>query len=162
VRYRLAACLAMVPLIIAGSFFTRNGFNISVNVRIANRCLGVFRAAAAAQERPPLIHWPTGLGFFLLPFIMGYQLRCRSADNAAQILPARACRCAESTRSRQRRIMSGQSRRASHLAVALAVAPRPCSPGHVSRRAAVSRLQQRRGPCILSRRHSRHTCRLRW
>jgi 4-hydroxybenzoate polyprenyltransferase len=64
----------MVPLVLAGALVTQNGFNVAAT------CLLVFMAWAYSvpplrlKERPPLDSLSNGLGFFLLPFVMGYSL----------------------------------------------------------------------------------------
>jgi 4-hydroxybenzoate polyprenyltransferase len=66
--------IAMVPLIVAGALATQNAWNI-----VATCCMLLVAWAYSVppvrlKERPPLDSLANGLGYFLLPFVMGYSL----------------------------------------------------------------------------------------
>lgn len=70
----LWACVAMTPLMVLGAWITRNSDNI-----IATVCLLLVSWLYSVppirlKERPPLDSLANGLGFFLIPFVMGYSL----------------------------------------------------------------------------------------
>jgi len=68
------ACLAMVPLVLAGALVTRNGFNIAATCGLILVAWAYSVPPVRLKERPPLDSLANGLGFFLLPFVMGYSL----------------------------------------------------------------------------------------
>jgi 4-hydroxybenzoate polyprenyltransferase len=73
------ACWWMVPLVVAGAIATLNVYNA------AAACTHLAIAAAYSvppvrlKERPPLDSLANGLGYFLLPFVMGYSLGANPA-----------------------------------------------------------------------------------
>ncbi len=68
------ACLAMVPLVILGACLTRNWDNIVATVSLVLVAWFYSVPPARLKERPPLDSLANGLGYFLLPFVMGYSL----------------------------------------------------------------------------------------
>ena len=68
------ACLAMVPLVLGGALVTRNGFNIAATCGLMLVAWAYSVPPVRLKERPPLDSLANGLGFFLLPFVMGYSL----------------------------------------------------------------------------------------
>jgi 4-hydroxybenzoate polyprenyltransferase len=68
------ACLAMVPLVIGGACLTRNSLNIAAMCGLAFVAWAYSVPPVRLKERPPLDSLSNGLGFFLLPFVMGYSL----------------------------------------------------------------------------------------
>jgi 4-hydroxybenzoate polyprenyltransferase len=68
------ACLAMIPLIVGGAMATRNGFNVAATVGLVFVAWAYSVPPVRLKERPPLDSLSNGLGFFLLPFVMGYSL----------------------------------------------------------------------------------------
>jgi 4-hydroxybenzoate polyprenyltransferase len=68
------ACLAMIPLIVLGALLTGNWFNIVATVLLILVAWLYSVPPIRLKERPPLDSLANGLGFFLLPFVMGYSL----------------------------------------------------------------------------------------
>jgi len=68
------ACLAMVPLVVGGALATRNGFNVAATFGLVLVAWAYSVPPVRLKERPPLDSLANGLGFFLLPFAMGYSL----------------------------------------------------------------------------------------
>ena len=70
----LLACAAMVPLVVFGACLTRNWDNIVATVALVLVAWAYSAPPVRLKERPPLDSLANGLGYFLLPFIMGYSL----------------------------------------------------------------------------------------
>jgi 4-hydroxybenzoate polyprenyltransferase len=70
----MRTCLVMVPLIMLGAFLTGNWFNIIATILLVLVAWLYSVPPARLKERPPLDSLANGLGFFLLPFVMGYSL----------------------------------------------------------------------------------------
>ena len=68
------ACVAMMPLVVGGAVLTRNGFNVAVTCGLVLVAWAYSVPPVRLKERPPLDSLANGLGFFLLPFVMGYSL----------------------------------------------------------------------------------------
>ena len=68
------ACLWMMPLVLAGALLTRNVFNIAATVAQIAIAGAYSVPPVRLKERPPLDSLANGLGYFLLPFVMGYSL----------------------------------------------------------------------------------------
>jgi 4-hydroxybenzoate polyprenyltransferase len=66
--------IAMVPLIVAGAFATRNDWNIAATCGMLMSAWAYSVPPLRLKERPPLDSLANGLGYFLLPFAMGYSL----------------------------------------------------------------------------------------
>lgn len=66
--------LAMVPLLIIGAMATRNVINILATCGLLLVAWAYSAPPLRFKERPPLDSFSNGLGFFLLPFVMGYSL----------------------------------------------------------------------------------------
>jgi 4-hydroxybenzoate polyprenyltransferase len=77
------AVLALVPLVLVGALVTRNGFNIAATCGLVLVAWAYSVPPIRLKERPPLDSLANGLGFFLLPFVMGYSM---GADPAAMPL----------------------------------------------------------------------------
>ncbi|MGH9818414.1 MAG: UbiA family prenyltransferase, partial [Candidatus Acidiferrales bacterium] len=78
------ASLAMMPLVILGACLTRNWDNIVATGSLVLVAWLYSVPPARLKERPPLDSLANGLGYFLLPFVMGYSL---GADS--QTMPLR-------------------------------------------------------------------------
>ena len=68
------ACLAMAPLVVGVALVTQNGFNIAATCGLVLVAWAYSVPPLRLKERPPLDSLANGLGFFLLPFVMGYSL----------------------------------------------------------------------------------------
>lgn len=68
------ACLAMMPLVVLGACLTRNGDNFVATVSLLLVAWLYSVPPVRLKERPPLDSLANGLGFFLLPFAMGFSL----------------------------------------------------------------------------------------
>lgn len=70
----LRACLTMIPLVVLGACLTRNWDNIVATVSLVLVAWLYSVPPIRLKERPPLDSLANGLGYFLLPFVMGYSL----------------------------------------------------------------------------------------
>ncbi len=68
------ACLLMVPLVVAGALATGNLYNIAAACAHVAIAWAYSVPPVRLKERPPLDSLANGLGYFLLPFVMGYSL----------------------------------------------------------------------------------------
>jgi 4-hydroxybenzoate polyprenyltransferase len=68
------AALAMMPLVVLGACLTRNWDNIVATVGLLLIAWLYSVPPVRLKERPPLDSLANGLGYFLLPFVMGYSL----------------------------------------------------------------------------------------
>jgi 4-hydroxybenzoate polyprenyltransferase len=68
------ASLLMMPLIVFGACLTRNWDNIVATVSLLLLAWLYSVPPLRLKERPPLDSLSNGLGYFLLPFTMGYSL----------------------------------------------------------------------------------------
>jgi 4-hydroxybenzoate polyprenyltransferase len=68
------ASLLMLPLIVLGACLTRNWDNIVATVSLLLIAWLYSVPPVRLKERPPLDSLANGLGYFLLPFTMGYSL----------------------------------------------------------------------------------------
>jgi 4-hydroxybenzoate polyprenyltransferase len=68
------ACMAMMPLVIFGSCITRNWDNMVATVTLVLGAWLYSVPPVRLKERPPLDSVCNGIGYFLLPFVMGYSL----------------------------------------------------------------------------------------
>ena len=66
------------------------------------------------KERPPLDSLANGLGYFLLPFVMGYSLGADPRGNAAEVLSARAVGVRRPCAGDRRRLRGRPGGRPSH------------------------------------------------
>jgi len=66
--------LAMMPLVLLGACLTRNWDNIVATVSLVLIAWLYSVPPVRLKERPPLDSLANGLGYFLLPFVMGYSL----------------------------------------------------------------------------------------
>jgi 4-hydroxybenzoate polyprenyltransferase len=76
--------LAMIPIIVLGACLTRNWNNIMATVSLVVVAWLYSVPPIRLKERPPLDSLSNGLGYFFLPFVMGYSL---NAD--PRIIPLR-------------------------------------------------------------------------
>lgn len=67
-------CLAMMPLVVFGACLTRNWDNFIATVSLVLVAWLYSVPPVRLKERPPLDSLANGLGYFLLPFVMGYSL----------------------------------------------------------------------------------------
>jgi 4-hydroxybenzoate polyprenyltransferase len=77
------ASLAMMPLIVLGACLTRNWDNIVATIALLLVAWLYSVPPLRLKERPPLDSLSNGMGYFLLPFTMGYSL---NADPRAMAL----------------------------------------------------------------------------
>src|SRR5262245_13573730 len=70
----LWACVAMAPLMVFGACITGNSDNIVATVCLLLMAWFYSVPPIRLKERPPLDSLANGLGFFLIPFVMGYSL----------------------------------------------------------------------------------------
>jgi 4-hydroxybenzoate polyprenyltransferase len=68
------SCLAMAPLVVAGSIYTGILLNVASAVGLLVAAWAYSVPPLRLKERPPLDSLSNGLGYFLLPFAMGYSL----------------------------------------------------------------------------------------
>jgi 4-hydroxybenzoate polyprenyltransferase len=68
------ASLAMMPLVVLSACLTRNWNNMVATVSLVLVAWLYSVPPARLKERPPLDSLANGLGYFLLPFVMGYSL----------------------------------------------------------------------------------------
>jgi 4-hydroxybenzoate polyprenyltransferase len=68
------AVWSMIPLILLGACLTRNWINITATVLLVAVAWMYSAPPLRLKERPPLDSLANGLGYFLLPFVMGYSL----------------------------------------------------------------------------------------
>jgi 4-hydroxybenzoate polyprenyltransferase len=68
------ACLAMMPLVVFGACITRNWENFMATGSLVLVAWLYSVPPTRLKERPPLDSLANGLGYFLLPFMMGYSL----------------------------------------------------------------------------------------
>ena len=69
-----SACVAMIPLMIFGACLTRNRDNFMATVSLVLIAWLYSVPPYRLKERPPLDSFANGLGYFLLPLMMGYSL----------------------------------------------------------------------------------------
>jgi 4-hydroxybenzoate polyprenyltransferase len=69
-----AACLAMMPLVVLGACITTNRDNLVAAVSLLLVAWFYSVPPIRLKERPPLDSLANGLGYFYLPFVMGYSL----------------------------------------------------------------------------------------
>ncbi len=70
----MQACLAMMPLMILGACLTRNRDNFVASVSLVLMAWLYSVPPYRLKERPPLDSVANGLGYFLLPLMMGYSM----------------------------------------------------------------------------------------
>jgi 4-hydroxybenzoate polyprenyltransferase len=68
------ACVAMMPLVVFAACLTRNWDNFVATVSLVLVAWLYSVPPTRLKERPPLDSIANGLGYFLLPFMMGYSL----------------------------------------------------------------------------------------
>lgn len=69
-----SACVAMIPLVIFSACLTRNRDNFMATVSLVVMAWIYSVPPYRLKERPPLDALANGLGYFLLPLMMGYSL----------------------------------------------------------------------------------------
>jgi 4-hydroxybenzoate polyprenyltransferase len=69
-----AGCLAMMPLVVLGACITTNQDNIIATVSLVLLAWFYSVPPMRLKERPPLDALANGVGYFYLPFVMGYSL----------------------------------------------------------------------------------------
>lgn len=69
-----SACVAMIPLVIFSACLTRNRDNFMATVSLVVMAWIYSVPPYRLKERPPLDSLANGLGYFLLPLMMGYSL----------------------------------------------------------------------------------------
>ncbi len=85
------AALAMVPLVLLSAAATGNPYNVAAATCLVLVAWLYSVPPVRLKERPPLDSLANGLGYFLLPLVMGYSLGSDPRDAAAFLL-ARALR----------------------------------------------------------------------
>ncbi len=68
------AVVAIMPLVVLGALLTRNADNVVATICLLLLAWGYSVPPVRLKERPPLDSIANGLGFFYLPFVMGYSL----------------------------------------------------------------------------------------
>jgi 4-hydroxybenzoate polyprenyltransferase len=68
------AVLAMIPLVVVGACLTGNSDNIVATVCLVLLAWAYSVPPVRLKERPPLDSLSNGLGYFYLPFVMGWSL----------------------------------------------------------------------------------------
>jgi 4-hydroxybenzoate polyprenyltransferase len=68
------ACLAMMPLVMLGACLTANWHNIVATTSLLLMAWMYSVPPIRLKERPPLDSLANGIGYFLLPLMMGYSL----------------------------------------------------------------------------------------
>ena len=68
------ACVAMMPIVVFAACLTRNWDNFIATVSLVLVAWLYSVPPTRLKERPPLDSLVNGLGYFLLPFMMGYSL----------------------------------------------------------------------------------------
>jgi 4-hydroxybenzoate polyprenyltransferase len=68
------ACVAMMPLVVFGGCLARNADNFVATVSLVLVAWLYSVPPVRLKERPPLDSLANGLGYFLLPLVMGYSL----------------------------------------------------------------------------------------
>jgi 4-hydroxybenzoate polyprenyltransferase len=72
--FLLQACVAMMPLVILGACLTRNRDNFMATASLVAMAWIYSVPPYRLKERPPLDSIANGLGYFLLPLMMGYSM----------------------------------------------------------------------------------------
>lgn len=67
-------CLAMAPILVASSLYTRNPLNMAATIALLCTAWAYSVPPLRLKECPPLDSLANGFGYFLLPFAMGYSL----------------------------------------------------------------------------------------
>lgn len=75
-----SACVAMIPLVIFSACLTRNRDNFMATVSLVVMAWIYSVPSFRLKERPPLDSLANGLGYFLLPLMMGYSLNAKYQD----------------------------------------------------------------------------------
>jgi lycopene elongase/hydratase (dihydrobisanhydrobacterioruberin-forming) len=68
------ACLATGAAIVVGALVTRNPWNIGAAILMILVAMWYSVPPVRLKERPPLDSLSNGVGYFLMPFVMGYSL----------------------------------------------------------------------------------------
>jgi|tagenome__1003787_1003787.scaffolds.fasta_scaffold20980521_5 4-hydroxybenzoate polyprenyltransferase len=89
----LRAVLAMVPLIVVGACITRNWNNVGATVLLLLVAWLYSVPPVRLKERPPLDSLANGLGYFLLPFAMGYSLNANPWNMQLKFYLLALCVC---------------------------------------------------------------------
>ena len=87
------AVLAAIPFIVVGACLTRNWNNIIATVSLVLVAWLYSVPPKRLKERPPLDSLANGLGFFLLPFVMGYSLNAEPRDMPLRYYLLALCVC---------------------------------------------------------------------
>ncbi|MGD9636662.1 MAG: UbiA family prenyltransferase [Pirellulales bacterium] len=68
------SAIAMAPLVIGAALYTKQPLNVAATIALVVVSWAYSVPPLRLKERPPLDSLSNGLGFFLLPFAMGYSL----------------------------------------------------------------------------------------
>jgi 4-hydroxybenzoate polyprenyltransferase len=85
------AAVVMAPLVIAGSLLTLNAWNVAATVGLLVIAWVYSVPPIRLKERPPLDSLANGLGYFLLPFVMGYSLEADPSQMPAKFYLLALC-----------------------------------------------------------------------
>jgi 4-hydroxybenzoate polyprenyltransferase len=85
--------LFMLPVIVLGACFTRNWDNIAATVSLLLVAWLYSVPPLRLKERPPLDSLANGLGYFLLPFTMGYSLNANPREMSLKYYLLALCVC---------------------------------------------------------------------
>ena len=108
------AALFMMPLIVLGACFTRNWDNIVATVSLLLVAWLYSVPPMRLKERPPLDSLANGLGYFLLPFTMGYSLNADPREMPLKYYLLALCVCGVHALGNGGRLRSRSSGRASN------------------------------------------------
>ncbi|MEX0613550.1 MAG: UbiA family prenyltransferase [Pirellulales bacterium] len=89
----LQAALAMMPLVVLGACLTRNWNNIVATVSLVLVAWLYSVPPMRLKERPPLDSLANGVGYFLLPFVMGYSMGADPRDMPLRYYLLALCVC---------------------------------------------------------------------
>jgi 4-hydroxybenzoate polyprenyltransferase len=89
----LRTALAMAPLVVFGACLTRNWDNIVATVSLVLIAWLYSVPPVRLKERPPLDSLANGLGYFLLPFVMGYSLNADPREMPLRYYLLALCVC---------------------------------------------------------------------
>ncbi len=73
-RFVWRSVLTMTPLVLGGALLTGNGWNLGATAAHLLVAWAYSVPPVRLKERPPLDSLANGLGYFLIPFVMGYSL----------------------------------------------------------------------------------------
>ena len=88
-----SACVTMIPLVIFGACITRNQENFMATVALVAVAWFYSVPPYRLKERPPLDSLANGLGYFLLPLMMGYSMNANPREMPLRFYLLALCVC---------------------------------------------------------------------